>query len=329
VFFTVAALVYSLLALYEIRMSPQLNRMLYGFFPHSWHQHVRSDGFRPVVFLSHGLNLALFFCMGILAAIGLYRISDIAKRKILLLSIGWLFLTLALSKSLGSLSIAIAIAPAAFFFPIRLRLLVAAAIGILVLSYPAARFFDLVPTTKIISWAEGIDPARAQSFAFRVDNENDLLAHAAERPLFGWGGWGRNRVFDETGNDTSTTDGGWILAFGKGGWVEYLTTFGLLALPCIILAFRGRSWDVSSATAGLCLVLAANMLDLLPNNGQSPVTWLIAGALLGRLELGKETKPANDCRVENPRRPHRSITSSSPGLAYTRQAQRHTRAGKA
>ena len=46
----VAALGYSLLALYEVRMSPQLNRMIYGFFPHSWLQHIRGGGYRPLVF---------------------------------------------------------------------------------------------------------------------------------------------------------------------------------------------------------------------------------------------------------------------------------------
>ncbi|MEM6420991.1 MAG: hypothetical protein AAF698_00270, partial [Pseudomonadota bacterium] len=34
----------------------------------------------------------------------------------------------------------------------------------------------------------------------------------------------------------------------------------------------------------LCLVVAANLLDLLPNASVSPVLWLMAGALIGRLE---------------------------------------------
>ena len=45
----IAALGLSLPALYEIRMSPQLNRIVYGFDPQAWVQLLRNDGFRPVV----------------------------------------------------------------------------------------------------------------------------------------------------------------------------------------------------------------------------------------------------------------------------------------
>ena len=69
-----SGLLYSLLALYEVRMSPQLNNMVYGFFPHSWRQHIRGNGFRPLVFLEHGLFLGIFLSTTVLAAFGLARI---------------------------------------------------------------------------------------------------------------------------------------------------------------------------------------------------------------------------------------------------------------
>ncbi|MBV5327317.1 MAG: hypothetical protein JZU65_06720, partial [Chlorobium sp.] len=56
----IGGLIYMVLCLYEIRMSPQLNNMLYGFFPHSWVQHLRYGGFRPIVFMQHGLMVALW-----------------------------------------------------------------------------------------------------------------------------------------------------------------------------------------------------------------------------------------------------------------------------
>ena len=55
-----AGLLYSILIMFEIRMSPQLHKWVYGFFPHSWGQQVRYGGFRPVVFLGHGLWVAIF-----------------------------------------------------------------------------------------------------------------------------------------------------------------------------------------------------------------------------------------------------------------------------
>lgn len=49
--------------LYEVRLSPQLHRIFYGYFPHSFAQQVRGGGFRPVVFLQHGLWVAFFAMM--------------------------------------------------------------------------------------------------------------------------------------------------------------------------------------------------------------------------------------------------------------------------
>src|SRR6056297_2639840 len=69
----VAGVAYSLPALFEVRMSPQLHTWVYGFFPHQFLQQIRFDGFRPVVFLGHGLAVALFFSMAFLAAAALWK----------------------------------------------------------------------------------------------------------------------------------------------------------------------------------------------------------------------------------------------------------------
>jgi len=53
-----AGLLYSLLMLFEIRMSPQLHTWIYGYFPSSFGQQMRQGGFRPVVFMGHGLSVA-------------------------------------------------------------------------------------------------------------------------------------------------------------------------------------------------------------------------------------------------------------------------------
>ena len=66
----IAGVCMSFLALYEVRMSRQLNNMVYGSYPHSWQQHIRNDGWRPIVFMSHGLQLAIFFSTTVIAAFG-------------------------------------------------------------------------------------------------------------------------------------------------------------------------------------------------------------------------------------------------------------------
>ncbi|MEM7509078.1 MAG: hypothetical protein AAF415_20350 [Pseudomonadota bacterium] len=318
-----AGLAYSLLALIEIRLSPQLNRWVYGFFPHNWNQHVRGGGFRPLVFLNHGLWLAIFFAMTIVAAMGLYR-SEKQARFRWLLAAGWLLMTLALSNSLGAFLIALFLTPAILLLSMRLQLILAACIAMSVLTYPFLRGADVVPTDTLVGWAERISEPRSRSLNFRFEQEDQLIEKANDRPLFGWGGFGRNRVYDEFGRDQSVVDGAWVVTIGQGGWVRYIGEFGLLSLPIILMAFRWRRYDVAPVTAALCIVLVANMIDLIPNGTRTPVTWLLVGALLGRLELGRVSEPVKE-----------AARSAEPGgdlpmapvpiSPYTRQSVRNDR----
>src|SRR5262249_13356926 len=68
-----AGLAYSVPALFEVRMSPQLHAWIYGFFPHSFGQQIRDGGFRPVVFLGHGLLVAFFMMTTAVAAAAFWR----------------------------------------------------------------------------------------------------------------------------------------------------------------------------------------------------------------------------------------------------------------
>jgi hypothetical protein len=283
-----AGLGYSLLALYEVRMSPQLNRIVYGYFPHDWLQHLRGGGFRPLVFLNHGLWLGIFFACTTLAAFSLWRIERTNRRWALLLSGMWLLMTLVLSKTLGALLITLALLPVVFATPPRLQILAAAVAATVLTTYPVLRAGGLVPTDRVVAWSANIDPARAGSLQTRLDNEDRLLIKGAERPLFGWGGWGRSRVYDENGNDITITDGHWIILYTRGGWLRYVAEYGLLTYAIFALALRRRRDELDLATAGLAVVLAANLLDLIPNATQTSVTLLLAGALAGRLELVRQ-----------------------------------------
>jgi len=318
-----SGLAYSLLALIEIRLSPQLSNWVYGFFPHGWEQHVRDGGFRPVVFLQHALWLAIFLSMAAIAAAGLSRVMPGARLR-WLLAAAWLVMTIVLGKSLGSLAIALFLIPAALLLTARLQLLVAGCIAAAILTYPLLRGADLVPTRQILSVVENIDPNRALSLQFRFFHEDQLIERANDRALFGWGGWGRNRVYDEAGRDQSVVDGAWIVTIGQGGWLRYIGEFGLLALPVLLLALRRRSHGIDPATAALCLVLAANMIDLIPNGTRTPVTWLLVGALLGRLELGAQAKPAA-AASSPPDGAQDTPFAQQPVSPYTRQSVPHQR----
>lgn len=308
-----AVLLYSLPTLYEARMSPQLSRMIYGYFPHSWIQHMRGGGYRPVVFLWHGLWLAILICGAFLGAMALWRSGEGKFRLRWMLAAGWLFITLVASKGVGALGIGLFLGALIVFLPIRLQVLVAGVLAGTVLIYPMLRGAGMIPTDRFISIAQSVDSDRAASLNFRLQNEDILLAKANERPLFGWGTWGRNRVFDEQGRDISTTDGYWIIAIGAGGWVGYIAQFGLLTIPLILLALRWKSLAITPATAGIGFALTANLIDLIPNGTLTPVTWLLAGALAGRLELGRVSEGAAAEAASLP--PRRN--------AYSRQRRLH------
>ena len=334
----VAGLSYSLLALVEVRMSPQLNQWIYGFFPHSFIQHYRSGGWRPIVFLNHGLVVSLFFCLATLAAAGLSRL-DGKRRSNFLAATAWLLLTLVLTKSLGALVIALLLLPAVLFLGVRSQLIVACSVAIMVLSYPVARSSGFIPIERILQEAGKVDPARADSLLTRVRNEDMMLDKALDRPWFGWGAWGRSRVFDSaTGADVTISDGYWIIVLGVGGWTRYLFEFGLLCIPLILMFLRCRQYDIGMESAILSLILAANLIDLIPNSGLTPLTWIIAGALWGRLELGRIEVATESERDTVSKRVNASYSrapahrdkgaAEDPSLSpnhYTRQTSRHER----
>lgn len=330
----VAGLAYSLLALFEIRMSPQLNTWVYGFFPHSWIQHVRAGGFRPLVFLSHGLWLAIFFSATILAALGLSRM-DRKRRGLFLFAAVWLLGTLILSKSLGALLISLVLIPVVFFLGTRGQLLMAAVIAGIFLTYPAVRASGLVPISRITEMIASIDARGARSLQVRLDNEDQLLAKAQQRPLFGWGIWDRWRVYNEKGQNITIADGAWIIEISARGWVGYVGKFGLLTVPILLLFLRCRRSGVGMETSVLAVIMAGNLVDMIPNGTMTPLTWLMAGAMWGRVEWQKneatetEREPASATRPAYRRSfPEPAAASaeapapSSREKVYTRQTQR-------
>ena len=69
----IAGLSYSVPLLFEICFSPQLHNWVYGYYPTEFVQAMREGGFRPMVFMGHGLLAAFFLMTSILAAATLWR----------------------------------------------------------------------------------------------------------------------------------------------------------------------------------------------------------------------------------------------------------------
>lgn len=284
----VAGLAYSLPMIVEAVMSPQMNVWVYGFFQHDFFQTIRYGGYRPVVFLPHGLWVAFFAFMAVAAAsVTLRRVAPEDQPKALL-TLGYLAAMLLLCRSAGPIIYALAVVPLLFLLPTRWQLAIAAVMAMVVVAYPVLRGAHLVPIDQILAFADTLSPERAYSLRFRIENEEILLDRANERPYFGWGGYGRAFTHDPiTGKTLNIADGAWVILMGNYGWVGYLTEFGLFSLPLLLLgpeALRQPAAALSPWVGAVALILGANLLDLLPNATQIPFTWLMAGALLGEAE---------------------------------------------
>lgn len=292
--FAILGLCYSLLMLIEIRLSPQLNNWMYGFFPHSFLQHIRGGGYRPIVFLPHGLWVGIFTAMAVLAATALWRQTTARAHSFAWgWAALWLFAVLFLAKSLGAFVLAILLLPVLLFLGRPGQIITGAAVAITVITYPLLRGADLVPVDKVMELATSVSAERAQSLEVRLVNENLLLERANEKPLTGWGGWGRNELYDpDTGRAYTITDGAWVILIGTYGWIGYIAHFGLLILPLVLLLRHRRRLKPDRATTALAMLHAINLIDLIPNATLTPLTYLLAGALLGGMRIPPTSEPS-------------------------------------
>ncbi|MGE4325706.1 MAG: hypothetical protein AB7E21_06285 [Pseudodonghicola sp.] len=281
----VGGLIYTIPSLIEIRLSPQINVWVYGFFQHSFEQMMREGGFRPIVFLPHGLWLAIFMFSALISTAALTRYADPKVRAKMIMATIYLAGVLYLCKSLASQIYAISFLPLVLFASPKVQIRVAFLLAATAVLYPMLRNAGLIPLDSILAWASDISQERAASLLYRINNEEILLARAHDKLLFGWGGWGRNLMLDPaSGRVLTVPDGRWIIVFGTFGWLGYIAEMGLLALPLVLLWRRSRSGAVSNYAAPVALIIAATMVDMLLNATLVPLTWLCAGAVLGHAE---------------------------------------------
>ena len=307
----ICGMVYSFPMLVEVRLSPQINLWVYGYYQHLFEQSMRGGGFRPVVFLFHGIWVSFFAMTAALAAFALWRndrskseifapvatvISDQSTRvkfgakrlPLYVFAAFYLIGVLILTKTLAPLLYFILLAPLICFATSKTQMRIAIVLAFVAFTYPMLKGADIVPSQAILAQAEKVSAERANSLKFRFENEDRLLERAREKPLFGWGSWGRNHLHNAVdGTILTVTDGRWIITYGVYGWLGYLAEFGLLSIPLLLLWREARiadPKDFSNFIGPLSLMLAINLFDLLPNATLTPITWIISGALLGYAE---------------------------------------------
>lgn len=280
-------LVYLPLAALEVRLSPQFHRWVYGYHQHQFIEMRRGDGFRPMLFMTHGLNVALFAAMGFIAALGLKRVGDRSRPG------PWVRLAspvalLALCRSMASILYSLLGLVLEPLLRRRAGAWALVLIATLVVCYPASRASGLFPSKELVDAAAWVSEARAQSLDFRFRNEELLIARAMQRPLFGWGTFGRNRVFASWGRDLTITDGQWIIVLGTFGLVGLAGLLTFMLAPLLRYCWRRqRMQPAARSLAGqLAVMVTIWTVDLLPNAWGDALPLACAGALFtlaGRL----------------------------------------------
>ncbi|MGE3316217.1 MAG: O-antigen ligase domain-containing protein [Planctomycetaceae bacterium] len=281
-----SALIYVPICLFEVKMSPQLTRWVYGIDT-GW-AGSRLGGWRPQGFMNSGLMLAMWMTSGSLCGIWLWKsgaMNQIWKIKPIW-AVPLVIITTILCRSSGA--ILLMFGGTALLFICRwLRSPIPLLIVVLIpLAYSWARATNMWDGQEAVTLAgEILEPQRAQSLDFRFDNENQLAAKALKQKWFGWGRWGRSRIRDEFDKDISTVDGLWILSFGQSGLVGLAAVTLIYVLPVILLCWRHpvSEWSTPhlAAVTVLSLILALYSIDNLLNAKINPICALAMGALNG------------------------------------------------
>lgn len=344
--FFISGLVYIPICLFEIRMSPQFGKWLYGF--DAGYSGQRLGGWRPTGLMANGLMLGMWMTAATFCGIWLWytgSLKKLGKYKASTLVIA-LTVTTILCKSTGAL-ILLTGGLGLLWFIRRTRVafpfLLMCAIPVL---YPIIRAGGMWDGTQLVALAKNsVGADRAQSLQFRFRNEDILADKAMRRAIWGWGRFGKSRVYDENGKDISTTDGLWIITLGISGIVGVSAVTLIYLLPGIYFWWRTQAADWSdpsfAAVAGFSVILVLYAIDNILNAMINPVITVamgaVSGAMLTRIKsssaetsIPQQTPQANyPLRKSSPRRelwpPQRTPKKSGP--AVERQPARGQQTG--
>jgi hypothetical protein len=305
-------IVYIPLCLLEMRIAPTLHLRVYGYHARlDFSQTMRYGGYRPTVFLEHGLWVGMWMMAATLLGIVLWKAGVI--KKLWNYPMNWLvpmlFITMILVKSTGAY-LYLAIALAIWFTSRWLRTplpMLLLCVGISVYLYLGAtgELYKIPQVNDFLVASEKSNNDRSQSVAFRIGNEKILSAKARLRMALGWGDSGGNRIYDATGRDISVTDSLWIIAYGLQGVVG-LTSFTvamiLPSLGFVFLRYPPYTWSNRKVAPaiGLALVLVLYMLDSVLNAMTSPVFMFANGGLAGLVLKEPESLKAKTVRPSLP-----------------------------
>ena len=280
-----AGMIYMPLCWFEVRMSPRLHLELYGFNQHVFLQTIRFGGYRPQVFLAHGLVVSMLMAASTVAALGLAyrdRLSRVAWFRVSTWALV-LMITTVLCKSVGAVLLLVVGAAALTWTRRGRHRWVLGALLAITPVYIGAQVAGAIPGEAITGIVgETLGSRHASSIEMRLEAERSLVAKGRQRPLMGSGPEGHFRISEDGRELARATDSAWIIFFGKYGLVGLLAFYGgllfIVGSRTRRLGFATRPSD-AVVTLTLAVVLTLYLLDSLLNANSSLLIMLIAGAL--------------------------------------------------
>lgn len=294
-------LAYIPFTLIEGAKGPIMHQTVYGINSfNDWSQARRMGGWRPVVFMQHGLMVGVWMMTAALIGVWLWQTGTLKKFQGHSIKTLAIVLTIAffLCRSTGAYSlfaISLIVLFSAKWFRTSLPLLFVIGYIAFYLYVAASGQFSSKDVIGFLTQIFGEE--RASSLKFRFDMEEILGDKARQRFLFGWGDSGGNRVYDGYGKDISVTDSLWIITFGFNGAVGLASLFSSLLLPVVVFCvfkYPARTWSNPKVAPAAVLGVALTMyvFDCVLNAMTNPIFAVIAGGISGLVLKAPESLKA-------------------------------------
>jgi len=272
------------LCLFELKMSPRLMEMVYGF---GNFEGVRYGGYRPRLFFASSLEVGLWMNAVTLVAWWFWRTGQLKRLGGFgggMIVAALLIISIACKTTGATLLIFAGLAALWISWRTKTKWLIWGLLFIAPIYY-AVRISDAWSGHQAVELARSLlNDERAHSLEYRLDNEDVLVAKAMQRPFFGWSGWDRNSVYDESNRRLTVTDGMWIMALGGTGCVGLVLMATAMLLPAVLFLkrFPVEQWDDPrfAPAAVIAVIVDLYLLDGLFNAMHNEIYIVAAGGLI-------------------------------------------------
>lgn len=282
----IGGLVYVPFCVVEEIFQPFLHHAIYNAWQHQSGalQSFRDGGYRPMVFMQHGLAVALWMVTASLLGCWLWWTGVIRRGTYIPVVLLFLILlaTTILTRSTGAL-ILLPVGLGALYFTNALR-----GRGVLLALLLMPTLYILARTTTewnadaITRYAQRMfGESRAQSFAFRMWNEREYINHDRAHPLLGYGP-GTDFIAIRDGLPV-VVDSYWIIELSVNGAIGVFALLLLFGLPVGKFLWRIPmhlyARPLFAAPVALAIVTMLYGLDNLVNAMFNPIFVMAIGCL--------------------------------------------------